>query len=229
MLLKFIMAIQLDLIKNSPYFKGLKPAELEFIKGLLSEKSYNRGEMVFFDGETAQALYFVVSGAVKIFKTSVDGKEQILDIIKPGESFNDVPIFDNGLTPVSAQAMGPVSLYEISKNAIDTIIYKYPLVAGNVINVLAGRVRNLVSLVEDLSFRTVLGRVAKILLDNAADGKSPGPRLTQQEMAAMAGTAREVVGRSLKTLEEDEIIKLDRHRIVIRNRDALSKMAGAIT
>ena len=222
------MAIQLDLIKDDPYFIGLRTEELDYIRKLISEKSLNRGETIVLDGEPAKALYFVVSGAVKIFKISLDGKEQILDIIRPGQSFNDVPIFDNGPTPVSAQAMSQVLLYELDKNAVDTIIRKYPVVASNVITVLAKRVRILVSLVEDLSFRTVLGRVAKILLDNAADRKNPGPRLTQQEMAAMAGTAREVVGRSLKALEEDGVIKLDRHRIVIKNRDSLREMAGSV-
>lgn len=222
------MAIQLDLIKDNPYFIGLKTEELDYIRKLMSEKSLYRGETIVLDGEPAKALYFVISGAVKVFKISLDGKEQILDIIRPGQSFNDVPIFDDGLTPVSAQAMSQVLLYELDKNSVDTIIHKYPRVASNVITVLAKRVRILVALVEDLSFRTVLGRVAKILLDNAADGKSPGPRLTQQEMAAMAGTAREVVGRSLKTLEEEGVIKLDRHRIVIRNRDSLREMAGSV-
>ena len=222
------MAIQLDLIKDNPYFLGLKSEELDYIRNLMSEKSLDRGETIILDGEPAKALYFVISGAVKVFKISLDGKEQILDIIRPGQSFNDTPIFDNGLTPVSAQAMSQVLLYELDKNSVETIIRKYPIVARNVISILAKRVRVLVALVEDLSFRTVLGRVAKILMDNAADGKSPGPRLTQQEMAAMAGTAREVVVRSLKTLEEEGIIKLDRHRIVIRNRESLKEMAGSV-
>jgi CRP-like cAMP-binding protein len=222
------MAIQLDLIRDNPYFIGLKTEELDYIRKLMSEKSLDRGETIILDGEPAKAMYFVISGAVKVFKVSLDGKEQIIDIIRPGQSFNDVPIFDNGLTPVSAQAMSQVVLYELDKNSVYTIIRKYPRVASNVITVLAKRVRILVGLVEDLSFRTVLGRVAKILMDNAADGKSPGPRLTQQEMAAMAGTAREVVGRSLKTLEEEGVIKLDRHRIVIKNKDSLREMAGSV-
>ena len=82
------------------------------------------------------------------------------------------------------------------------------------------------SLVEDLSFKHVIGRVAKILLQYAGDGTGRQPRLTQQEMAAMAGTAREMVGRSLKTLEEDGVIRLDRHRIVITDNEALREMAG---
>lgn len=223
-----IMAIQVDFLKNIPYFSGLDDESLEYVRKLIVEKKADRGEVLILDGEPARALYFVVSGAIKIFKTSVEGKEQIIGIIRPGESFNDVPVFDNGLTPVSAQAMGPVVLYELDKDAVNTIIHKYPKVAANVINVLANRIRNLVSLVEDLSFRTVIGRVAKILLDSAGDAGSPGPRLTQQEMAAMAGTAREVVGRSLKTLEEGGIIKLDRHRIIISNREKLQNIISNI-
>jgi len=100
-------------------------------------------------------------------------------------------------------------------------------VALNVIRVLAAQVRNLVSLVEDLSFRHVIGRVARILLDHAGDGTMPLPRLTQQEMAGMAGTAREVVGRSLKALEEEGAIRLDRHRIVITDKEALREIMEA--
>jgi CRP/FNR family transcriptional regulator len=73
----------------------------------------------------------------------------------------------------------------------------------------------------------VIGRVAKILLEHAGDGARPGQRLTQQEMAAIAGTAREVVGRSLKTLEERGIIKLERHRIVVTDKEALKQVIDA--
>ena len=80
------------------------------------------------------------------------------------------------------------------------------------------------SLVEDLSFRHVISRVAKILFQQIGGESGRGPRLTQQEMAAMAGTAREVVGRSQKALEEQGAIKLDRHRIVITDKEALQKI-----
>jgi CRP/FNR family cyclic AMP-dependent transcriptional regulator len=106
------------------------------------------------------------------------------------------------------------------------MLQKYPHIALNVITVLARRVRHLVSLVEDLSFRNVISRVARILLENAGDGAGAGKKLTQQEMAAMAGTAREVVGRSLKSLEEDGIIRLDHHRIVISDKEALKEIVG---
>ena len=218
------MAVELEFLKSILYFSDLGLAELESIRKLSFEKTADRAEMVLLEGESAANLYFVASGVVKVFKTSVEGKEQILSIVRPGESFNDVPIFDGGPNPVSARAMGPVLLYGIKKNAMEAILRNHPQIALNVIKVLARRVRHLVSLVEDLSFKHVIGRVAKILFEHIGGEVGRGPRLTQQEMAAMAGTAREVVGRSLKALEEEGAIKLDRHRIIITDKEALQKV-----
>ena len=119
---------------------------------------------MLFEDEPPQALFFVVSGAVKVFKTSPEGKEQILSIARPGDSFNDVPVFDGGVNPATAQAMGPALLYGIRREQMNDILRRYPELTKNVVKVLAQRVRQLVALVEDLSFRHVIGRVAKILL-----------------------------------------------------------------
>jgi len=220
------MAVQLEFIKSIPYFSGLGQAELDSIRKYIFEKKAQRGDILLFEGEPAETLYFVVAGVVKVFKTSADGKEQILQIIRPGESFNDVPVFSGGENLASAEAMGAVVLNIVKKSDLEAILREHPQVALNVIQVLSGRVQHLVSLVEDLSFRRVTGRVAKILLEYAGDGTGEKPRLTQQEMAAMIGTAREMVGRSLKTLEEEGTIRLERHRIIITNQEALREMAG---
>jgi CRP-like cAMP-binding protein len=218
------MAVQLEFLKRVIYFSDLGLAELESIRELIFEKTADRAEMVLLEGESAANLYFVASGVVKVFKTSAEGKEQILSIVRPGESLNDVSIFNDGPNPISAQAMGPVLLYGIKKNDMEAILRDNPQIALNAIKVLARRVRHLISLVEDLSFKHVIGRVAKILFEHAGGETGRGPRLTQQEMAAMAGTAREVVGRSLKTLEEEGVIKFDRHRIIITDKEALQKV-----
>lgn len=218
------MAVQLEFLKSILYFSDLGLAELESIRELVFEKTADRAEMVLLEGESAANLYLVASGVVKVFRTSAEGKEQILSIVRPGESFNDVPIFDGGPNPASAQTMGPVLLYGIKKDDMEAILRDHPQITLNVIKVLARRVRHLVSLVEDLSFRHVIGRVAKILFEHIGGEMGRGPRLTQQEMAAMAGTAREVVGRSLKALEEEGAIKLDRHRIIITDKEALQKI-----
>ena len=223
------MAIQVELIKSIPYFSGLSPAELDSLKGLIFETTAERGEFILLESEPADALYFVVSGVMKVFKTSADGREQILQIVRPGESFNDAPVFDGGPNPASAQAMGPVVLYRIKNSDMGVILRTHPQVALNVIHVLSQKLRHLVSLVEDLSFKHVTARLAKILLEYAGDGVgSAKPRLTQQEMAAMAGTAREMIGRSLKELEVEKIIRLEHHRIVVTDKEALKKWAGVV-
>ena len=215
-----------ELIKSIPYFSGMDSEILETVRQTIFDRKFDRGEIILLEGEPAESLFFVGSGAVKIFKTSPDGKEQILSIVRPGESFSDVSVFDGGANPASAQAMGQVLLYGISRKNVQDLLKKHPEVALNVVKVMATRVRQLMSLVEDLSFRHVIGRVAKILLEYASDAAEPRPRLTQQEIAAMAGTAREVVGRSLKALEQHGAIDLESHRVVIKNRGMLLELAS---
>jgi CRP-like cAMP-binding protein len=219
------MAVQGDYLKSTGYFGGLSQYELEAVGRYVFERKAERGEILVFEGDPAERLYFVAAGAVKVYKTSADGKEQILQIMRPGDSFNDVPVL-GGVNLASAEAMGPVLLNVINKSDLEAILREHPRVALNVVHVLSERIRQLVSLVEDLSFRHVSGRVARILLEYAGDGAGERPRLTQQEMAAMIGTAREMVGRSLKGMEEDGAIRMERGRIVITDQDALREMAG---
>jgi CRP/FNR family transcriptional regulator len=217
-----------EFLSSIPYFNGLGEPGLSSIRRYLFEKKAARGELLLAEGGTADALYFVAEGVVKVFKTSADGKEQILRIIRPGESFNDVPVLNGGVSLVSAAAMGPVALYAVKKSDLEKVMREYPQIAFNVIKVLSQRVAELISLVEDLSFRHVTGRVAKVLLEYAGDKTGDRPRLTQQEMASLIGTAREMVGRSLKNLESDGAIRMERSRIIITNRQALRETAGII-
>jgi CRP/FNR family transcriptional regulator len=216
-----------ELVKTSALFNGLTPGEAESIIRLVTEKKYERDEMLFMEGEAATSLLFLASGVVKLFKTSSDGKEQILSILRPAESMHEVAVFYGGLNTSSAPAMMPVVVYAINKSDLDMIMRKYPVVASNVIHIMAKRTRQLLSLVEELSFKRVSGRLAGILLDNAMSEGESGARLTQRDMAAMAGTAREVISRSLKAMESDGIISFDKHRLIIRDKEALKRMAQA--
>jgi CRP-like cAMP-binding protein len=222
------MVIQGEFLGSIPYFAGLGEPGLGLIRRYVYEKKAGRGELLLAEGNAADALYFVVEGVVKVFKTSPDGKEQILRIIRPGESFSDVPVLSGGVSLVSAAAMGPVVLYAIKKTDLEKVIREYPRLAFNIISVLSQRITELLSLVEDLSFRHVTGRVAKVLLEYAGDKIGDRPRLTQQEMASMIGTAREMVGRSLKNLEGDGAIRMERNRIIITDLKALRETAGIL-
>jgi CRP/FNR family transcriptional regulator len=218
------MAIDTTTLTALSYFAGLTTTEMEAVKPALFEKNIPRGDIIFMEGEPAETLYFLIIGIAKLFKTSAQGKEQIISLARPHEVLNDVSIFGTGPNAVSAQAMTPVTLYGIKKDRLEVVLGQYPQVGVRIIRALSERMRQLLTLIEDLSFLHVIGRVAKILLENAANGDVPGHRLTQQEMAAMAGTAREVVARSLKALEDRGLIKLDRHRIVIANKEGLKEM-----
>lgn len=221
------MAITIENIVKFTYFAGV---ERDYLAGLLSvfnTKTYLKGQVIISEGDTAATLFFVNAGVVKVFKTSPEGKEQIIDIVKPGESFNDITVFSKGPAPYSAQALGiTTEVYWIHKNDIMAFMEKNWKVAINALEVITHQKRALLVLIEDLSFKNVTGRVAKILLQNTDPSQGGVHRLTQYEMAAMAGTAREVVGRSLKSLEDSGAISLERHKIIVKNKEYLSQIAG---
>lgn len=217
------MAVAAELLESIPYFSGLSPQELESLRPAVFEKAVSKNEVLLWEGEPGEALYIVGTGRVKIFRTSVEGKEQVLRIMRPGDSFNEVPVFDGGPNPASAMALETGVIYGVCREDMERLLKDYPQITRNVIRMLSRRLRDLVSLVEDLSFRHVTARLARILLETAVEvgRESPEKRLTQQQMAAMVGTAREMVGRSLKTLEAMGAIRMERHRIVIANREML--------
>ncbi len=109
------MAVDIEILKSINYFAGLDSAELQFIKGYIVEKKVGKGEMIQQEGEWSDYLYFVVSGLVKVYKTSLSGKEQILHVAPPGDSLNDVPTFDGESNAASLLAMTPVYFYAIRK------------------------------------------------------------------------------------------------------------------
>lgn len=218
------MAVDINILKNAAYFAEFTDSELDAASAYFFEQSNKRGEVILLEEEAANNLYIVTAGVVKVFKTSADGKEQILYLAHPGQSFNDVAVIDGSANPASAQAMVAADLYVISRVDMLELLNRYPKALRNAAHLLAQRSRQLMLLVGDLSFKHVIGRVAGILLKYAGDGNAPMTRLTQQDMAAMAGTAREVVGRSLKMLQSDGAIKMDRHRIAISDKEALQNM-----
>ena len=204
-----------------PYFVGLKPEEIEDIRRAVFERNCDRNEVIAMEGEPCLAVYFVAKGSVKIVKTSVEGREQVLRVMRHGDSFNDVPLFDDGPNPAAAVALEPTIIWGISKEKMLEFLRRYPRIAENVLRVFSQRLRHLVALVEDLSFRHVTSRLAKMLLEYEGEGEH---RLTQQEMAALVGTAREMVGRSLKGLEAMGALKVERKHITILNRGVLQEL-----
>lgn len=214
-----------DFLKSLPYFTALGAEEIERIEKDILEYSLAKGEVLFLEGELCRGLYIVRSGQIRIFKSSLEGREQVLLIAKPGDTFNDVPVFDDGPNPASASALEPSTVLIIPKAKLLSLMADSP-VALSILKVFARRLRHLTVLVEDLSFRHVVSRLAKTLLELAVTGQEPSPvqRLTQDEMAAMVGTVRDVIGRALKTLEKAGAIKIEGQRILVVDTKKLKEM-----
>jgi CRP-like cAMP-binding protein len=206
----------------SHFFRSLADADLEQLGQAMAQRVYPAGQLVLLEGAASSVLYVVQSGRVKLFKTSTKGREQVLRLVRAGEMFNEVAVFDEGPNPASAQAIEESRLFLLRRRDLLRFMAERPGVALAITRTFAGRLREALALVEDLAFRDVTSRLAKILLEG---NSGEGPRLTQELLAAMAGSRREVVGRALKTLSQEGAVRLERGRIHVRDRDALERLA----
>jgi len=213
-----------EFLRSLPLFQGLDDSAVEEISRLAQRRSYASGELIGLEGEPCTVVYFVAQGWVKVYKVSLEGREQVLTRLGPGDSLYLVPAFDGGPNPASAEALTEAVLYAFRREDFLWIVRHHPQVTLTVLRDLAAKLRHLTVLVEDLSLRTVEGRLAKLLLNLAAEG-DVARRMTQQEMAAQLGTVREVVGRALVELERNGLIRKERHRIVIVDRIGLEAKA----
>lgn len=214
-----------ETLRKSPFFSELGEDELADVASRFQERTYRRGEVILLEGEAPRAVYFIVHGQVRIYRLSLEGREQVLKRLGPGEAFNFVPVLDGGPNPSSAMAWTDVTVYAIERGHFVQLLREHPALAVAVLTDFAAKLRHMTALVEDLSLRTVGARLAKLLLAQAAEGEAAPRRMTQQEMAAQLGTVREVVGRALAELEREELIRMERHRIVIVDRSGLEAKA----
>lgn len=224
------MNITADVIQHVPYFAELDPVLLRNLAGQVRQRTYRAGDVILLEGEPCEGLYVLLSGRVKVFKTSGEGREQVLRLLGPGRTFNDVPVFDGGSNPASVAALEASTVGQFPKAQILALVETHPKVARAVIRLLAARLRALTLMIEDLSLRSVVARVAKLLLDctrgqeTVIEGAPGGcARLTQQQIAAMTGSVREVVQRALKALERDGAVKLERARVLVLDPKALER------
>ncbi len=201
-------------------FRDLGEPALRRLAPLLRQERYRAGQSIVVEGQPCEAVYLIASGLVKRFKLSAEGKEQVLKLLGPGESFNEVPVLDGGPNPAGSVALEDTVVYALRRQDLLRLVEETPSLAMALLQVLAARLRHLVGLVEDLSMRHVMGRVARLLLDQPEAVE----RLTHQELAAMVGTVREVFSRAMRELEDQGAVRLDRGRVVILDRDRLKRL-----
>jgi len=211
------------LLRRVSFCADLPEAAVAALAAIAAPIERPAGAFIQFEGDTAEAMYVVIEGRVKIGRIGATGREQVLNVIPPGGHFNTVPMFDGGACPANAQALTSVALLVLPREAVRRVVEQHPLLALALLKEFTGRLRHLVNLVDELALHTVQGRLAGLLLEQAeaAERGEPAPPLTQAEMAARLGTVREMVGRTLKSFEVLGLIRLDRGQITILNRTGL--------
>ena len=215
------------------YFRDSDADVIAEAASMARKRSVCAGENIVTEGEPCEGLFVVIEGGVRVVKISAEGREQVLLILGPGRTFNDVPVFDGGLNPANVEALADGSVAVIPKAAMQTLITHHPEIGVAATRVLASRLRTMSLMVENLAFRNVIGRVATVI-KGCAVGDQPQvegmpnacAHITQQELAALTGSVREVVQRALKTLESAGAIRLARTRIEIVDLDVLEDWAA---
>jgi CRP/FNR family transcriptional regulator len=216
----------MTLIQAVPYFSGLGQAELMLVQTRLVERRYEAGQTVFFEEDECAGLHLVVSGQARIYRVSLEGREQVLAVLDPGDSCNEVPVVDGGPNPASCVALERTVFWVLSRAALDELRREVPDLNEAIIASLATRCRELVQRVYSLSFLSVTARVAEFLVEQGEPNRYLSrSRWTQEEIAAEVGTVREMVGRALRHLAEDGLIRMERHRIHILDRDGLRALS----
>jgi CRP/FNR family transcriptional regulator len=215
-------------LKKVPLFADLTEKELSFLAERAVPHRLQSGEMIFSEGEPCEGLYVVESGAIKVFKTSASGREQVLTIEGAGGSVAELPVFDGGAYPASASALNEATLLFVSKRDFQALCLEHPQVALKVLKVVGARLRRLVGIIEELSFTTVRHRLAALLLRLAKRRGKRTPRGVEfsllgsnQELAAHIGTVRELVSRNLSRLQAEGIVRLEGKTVIIPDLDKL--------
>ena len=221
------LALFIERLRESPFFGRLSEESLAFLVEQVQQTNFEVNETIFHEGEPSQGLYWLHSGALKAVKYAVSGKEQILHFIKPGQTFNEVGAFSDLPNPASVVALEPVQVWRIPREAIRQRLQQDSTFAQLIIDILSERLRQSVTLIEDLSLRPVINRLSRLILDEADGNTFFRPSwYTQYELAARLGTVEDVVQRALRQLEVGDLIEVNRQRIRIIDRDELEKLAA---
>jgi CRP/FNR family transcriptional regulator, dissimilatory nitrate respiration regulator len=227
--------MSIELLRRCPLFAGLKEEDLKQIRAIASLKQIKKKEILFSDGEETKGFYVIVSGKVKLFKVSPEGKEQILHIVSAPDAFAEAALFLEGTYPAFAEAMADGQLLYFPKRDFIQLIEKNPQLSINMIVTLSHYLKRFASLIEELSLKEVSSRIAKYVVDlsikSSKEGKSPKEvelDLSKTQLALKLGTISETLSRTLAKMKAKRIIAVKKNKIIILNREALEELASGL-
>lgn len=211
------------LLRRLPIFSQLDDVAIERLAQRCVARSVSAGHLLFTAGEVCRGLYIVEHGSVRIFRTSPEGREQVLHIEGAGRPVAELPLFDGGPYPASAITIEESRLVFLPRADFEYLYRTHPDTAHAIIRALGARLRQLVQVTETLAFRDVAARLAMLLADYAERSGKPTAagveltlRRTQEELSLEIGTARESVSRAMKQLRRKGVIQpLGRNRFLI--------------
>lgn len=215
-------------IARVPLFEGLPSGQIEDLAMIVTDQVFQKGQPIFSEGEDGNGFFVVISGRVKIFKLSAEGKEQILHFFGPGEPFGEVPVFAGQHFPAHAEAMEETRVFFFPRKSFVDLIKRNPSLALNMLAVLSKRLRRFTALIDDLSLKEVPGRLAAYLLylsDQNKGAKELDLTITKAQLASLLGTIPETLSRILGKLSSQGLIETDGRRIRILNIDGLQDLA----
>jgi len=219
----------LHIISKSQLFGGLADEHLKEIRNISIEKRVKKGEIVFFDGEEGNGFYLVIEGVVRVYKMSLEGKEQVLHIVKAGETIGAVPVFSGKSFPASAQAMTESRLLFFPREKFIRLITGNPSLTMNILAVLSTRLRDFTMQIENLSLKELPGRLAAYLL-HQSQVQGGGDLITldvsKSQISNILGTRPESLSRALGMIRERKLIDVDGPNIRVLDRDGLEELAA---
>jgi len=211
----------LEAIRRVPIFADLSEAELQFLAERAVPRTFDKGELVFTEGDPCMGLFVIESGHLRIYKSSPNGREQVLTVEGPGSSVAELPVFDGGNYPASTAAVDEARVLFISKHDFHSLCLVHPQVPLKVLKIVGGRLRKLVGIIEELSFTTVRSRLISLLVNLATTGKKTAGGVeiqlppSNQELASQIGTVRELVSRNLSRLQSEDLIRMEGKTVII--------------
>jgi len=224
-----------DLLRRCPLFAGLKEEDLKKIRAIASLRQVGKKKVLFSEGEEAKGFYVILSGKVKIYKVSSEGKEQILHIVSAPDAFAEAALFLEGIYPAFAETLSDTQLLFFPKRDFIQLIQKNPQLSINMIVTLSHYLKRFALLIEELSLKEVSSRMAKYLIDLSSkfskEGKSPKEvdlDLSKTQLASKLGTISETLSRTLAKMKTKGIIDVKKNKILILNREALEKLSSGL-
>jgi len=217
-----------DTLVESLLFAGLPQDQLQSIQNIIVEKEFGKGETIFSEGDKGAGFYVVSRGLVKIFKVSLEGKEQILHIFGPGEVFGEVPVFMGENYPANAVSIQKSRLLFFPRVAFVDLISQNPSLSLNMLAVLSMRLRQFAAQIENLSLKEVPGRLASYLILLYREQDQTGSILltiSKSQLASLLGTIPETLSRILAKMSSRHLIEVNGKEITLLDMDGLEDLA----